>query len=258
MHISRSLVLCAAVAFVSVGCEVHDAERDRVVVHDQASVDVPQGAVVDGPGVVAIDVEPDPSQRVYVYDEGYPPGTYIYNDYYYYGGYRYPRDVFVNRFVQDNIRQHRYTNADDNRRQGQQIEQRQRTEFTKTRGVRQNVAGRPAAAPADQSPVRQPEAPRANIDHPENRPAANDDHRANVQQPENRIPAKEEAHPNVERPANATPGNEQRPANVERPGNAAPAKEERPANGERPENKAKPENEQRKPNTEEPKKEEAK
>ena len=31
MHISRSLVLCAAVAFVSAGCEVHDAERDRVV-----------------------------------------------------------------------------------------------------------------------------------------------------------------------------------------------------------------------------------
>jgi hypothetical protein len=107
------------------------------------------GPVFEAPGVEVIEVEPPPVERVYVYDPGYPPGCYFYNDYYWYGGYRYPHDVFINRYVRVNVRENRFSNVEENRRQGQQIEARHRAEFAENHGVRQaNRAAKPAARPA--------------------------------------------------------------------------------------------------------------
>jgi len=292
MRSRPSLLLCAAAAFVSAGCEVHEHGyvSGPAALQGEVAVDEPQGEVIEGPGVAAIDVEPDPTQRVYVYDEGFPPGVYLYDNYYYYGGYRYPHDLFINQYVQRNVQQHRYVNVEDNRRQGQKLEQGQRAEFAKTHGVRQKPAARTEAKPAQprvQTPVRQPEAARPEVQRPENRTPANEERRPAVQQPE-----KAAAEPRVERPENRTPANEQRrpavqqpekPAaepRVERPANPAPANEERrdvqrpatpenkqaPANEERrdvqrpatPENKQAPAREPSKPNPEEQKRDEGK
>ncbi|HWE02454.1 MAG TPA: hypothetical protein VG326_08580 [Tepidisphaeraceae bacterium] len=243
MRICHTLALCVAAAFVSAGCEVH--EHDHVGVSGQVAVDGAGGAVIDAPGVSAIDVEPDPAQRVYIYDEGYPPGTYTYDGYYYYGGYRYPRDVFVNRYVQENIRQHRYVNTEENRRQGQQIEQTHRADYAKNRGVRQNRAAAPAARPQEPAHA-QPKAPAPNAERPENRAPANE------QRPE---PVQPRA--NSERPENNAPANAERRAPGQQPENRANGNDEHHANGAAP-NKSSAPKEAPKPNAEEPRKEEAK
>ena len=84
-----------------------------------------------------------------MYDPGYPPGCYFYNDYYWYGGYRYPRDVFINRYVVVNIRERRYIDVEQNRRFGQQMEVRQRNDFARNHGMRPGGRPvRPGARPA--------------------------------------------------------------------------------------------------------------
>jgi hypothetical protein len=113
-------------AFLSVGCMVYrdrpvdGSTGDPPVVEDPAPV--AEGPVTEGPGVEVIDAEPPPPERVYVYDPGYPPGVYFYNNYYWYGGYRYERDVFINRVVNVNIRENRYVNVTENRRVAQRIQ----------------------------------------------------------------------------------------------------------------------------------------
>jgi hypothetical protein len=106
------------------------------------------GPGFEAPGVEVIDVEPAPEERVYVYDPGYPPGCYFYNGFYWYGGYRYPHDVFINRYVTVNVRERRFINVEENRRQGVQIEARHRTEFAQNHGVPQGRVARPGARPA--------------------------------------------------------------------------------------------------------------
>ncbi len=118
------------------GCVVqerHYVVERRPVVQETVAVDTP-APVIDGPGVVVVEQEPPPVQRVYIYDEGYPPGCYVYGGFVYYGGYRYERDVFVNRYVTVNIREHRYVNVAENRRVGHDFEVRHREEFARTGG----------------------------------------------------------------------------------------------------------------------------
>jgi hypothetical protein len=112
------------------------------------AVVVADGPVVQDPSVVLIDVEPAPDLRVYYYDPGYPPGCYFYGGYYYYGGYRYPHDVFINRYVNVNIRDHRFIDRRDNMERGRAIEAQHRTDFARTGG---HPGGGPGhAAPAEQ------------------------------------------------------------------------------------------------------------
>src|SRR6185312_14027597 len=87
-----------ALSVLSVGCVIRETPRETVVREE----------VVVGDPVV---VEPAPVERVYVYERGYPPGTYVYGGYYYYGGRRYERDVFVTKVVNVNIRENRYVNV---------------------------------------------------------------------------------------------------------------------------------------------------
>ena len=179
---------------ITAGCESHRVHREVVV-------DEPRETVVDGPGVEVVSVEPDPVERVYVYDEGYPPGTYVYNNYYYYQGRRYPRDVFITRYVRENVRQHRYVNVEDNRRQGQRLEQTYRSDYSRNH---QQPAGRSVARP-EQAPVRQYEAPRPTVQHPESRVPTNEEHRTVVRPPDNRSSVTEERRENrsgVERSEN--------------------------------------------------------
>jgi|HubBroStandDraft_2_1064218.scaffolds.fasta_scaffold107743_2 hypothetical protein len=117
---------------------------------------VVEGPVIDGG--VAIDVEPAIDQRVYVYDAGFPPGTYLYGGYYWYGGYRYPQDVFINGYVATNIRGGLYVNVAENRRVGAFKEQQHRAEFARTGGKRAPVAAH-AAARAPQQARPAPRAP---------------------------------------------------------------------------------------------------
>lgn len=137
-------VVCASAAILTTGCTVHTysrpvvVERRPVVVEERhvVTADVavePETPVIEAaPGdVLRIDVEPAPAERVYVYDEGYPPGCYLYGGFIYYGGYRYHREVFVERYVRVNIREHRYVNVVENRRAGHVIEERHRTEYVK-------------------------------------------------------------------------------------------------------------------------------
>lgn len=93
------------------------------------AVVVSTGPVFADPTVVAIDVEPDPAARVYVYDPGFPPGCYFYGGFYYYGGYRYPHDMFVHRYVEVNIRDHRFADPRENREKSSAIEAQHRREF---------------------------------------------------------------------------------------------------------------------------------
>jgi hypothetical protein len=123
----------------------------------EAAPVVVEGPVVDGG--VAIDVEPALDQRVYVYDAGFPPGVYLYGDYYWYGGYRYPQAAFVNGYVAVNLRGGRFTDVAANRRAGVTIEAQHRAAFASTGGRRAPVAAH-AQARAPQQAAR-PAAPRA-------------------------------------------------------------------------------------------------
>ena len=96
-------------------------------------------------GGEVIDVEPALDERVYVYDAGFPPGTYLYGGYYWYGGYRYPHDVFLNGYVATNLRGGLYVNVAENRRVGAIREQQHRAEFARTGGKRAPVAARATA-----------------------------------------------------------------------------------------------------------------
>lgn len=132
-HLNKIALLCIVGLFTS-GCIVYEQPQPAPVVEQP---------VVTGPGVVLIEVEPAPADRVYVYDPGFPPGVYFYNDYYWYNGYRYPHDVFINQYVTVNVREHRFVDVAANRRAGQQIEAQHRQEFAANHGVRRGHA--PAA-----------------------------------------------------------------------------------------------------------------
>jgi hypothetical protein len=132
------------------GCVVYERPRPVAVVEQPAPV--VEETVVTGSGVEVIEVEPAPEERVYVYDPGYPPGVYFYNGFYWYGGYRYEHDVFVNRYVVVNIREHRYVNVEENRRSGVQIEQEHRRAFAVNHG-------RPAAGRREAEVHAAPRAP---------------------------------------------------------------------------------------------------
>jgi hypothetical protein len=106
-----------------------------------APVVVVDGPVIVDPSVVVIDVEPDPTYRVYVYDPGFPPGAYFYGGFYYYGGYRYPHDVFINRYVVVNVREHRFADAHENRERSMVIEAQHRRDYQA-----HNAHGHPADA----------------------------------------------------------------------------------------------------------------
>jgi hypothetical protein len=140
MRFAKRSLIVAAAGLLAAGCIVVPTYEPS------PAPPPPQGAVVDGPvieapGVELIDVEPPPDERVYVYDPGFPPGVYFYNNYYWYGGYRYPHDVFINRYVTRNIHENRYINTEENRQMGQRIESQHREEFARTRGIH---AARPA------------------------------------------------------------------------------------------------------------------
>jgi hypothetical protein len=142
MRTIHQLIVCVLAAVFSAGCVVREY-RPAVAVEADAEDPAP---VVEGPGVEVVEVEPPPVERVYVYDEGYPPGTYLYGGYYYYGGRRYEHDVFVNRIVERNIRERRYMDVHANRERGQRIEQQHRERFARTGGrrtaeVHNNTAG---------------------------------------------------------------------------------------------------------------------
>lgn len=132
MHSTNKSIVLAVAGVLTAGCVVRSYEpyprpREAVVV---------SGPVVDGPGVEVIEVEPPPAERVYIYDPGYPPGVYFCDGFYWYGGYRYEREVFVNRIVVVNVRERRYVNVEENRRYGARIEVRQRQEFAARHNAR--------------------------------------------------------------------------------------------------------------------------
>jgi hypothetical protein len=131
MTSNNRFVAAAMAGLVLSGCIVEE-HHHRVAPVAEVTV---AGPVFEAPGVEVVSVEPAPPDRVYIYDPGFPPGVYFYNDYYWYNGYRYPRDVFVQRYVNVNVREHRYIDRESNRRMGAPMEVRQREEFTRTRGV---------------------------------------------------------------------------------------------------------------------------
>ncbi len=107
-----SSVVCLGLLLSGVGCTVQFPASQASV---QPAAD--SGPEVQAPGVVVFNDAPPVAERVYVYDPGYPPGTYFYNGGYVYNGYYYPHDVYVNRVVAMNVRQNRYTNVTQNRYQ---------------------------------------------------------------------------------------------------------------------------------------------
>lgn len=133
MRLTKLAIVFSFAVALCAGCTVYTRPEPVVVESDPPSY----GPVVEGPGVEIIEVEPAPVERVYVYDPGYPPGTYFYHGYYYYGGYRYERDVFVHRYVEVNVREHRYADADENRMSGRRFEEAHRAEYARTGGVRE-------------------------------------------------------------------------------------------------------------------------
>jgi hypothetical protein len=134
MRIALLSAACLGVGVLSAGCTIY---REPAPAYQPAyDQPVDEGPVVEGPGVVIIETEPPPAERVYVYDPGYPPGVYFYNNYYWYGGYRYDRDVFRDRYVERNIREHRYVDANENRAEGHRFEEQHRQEYARTGGVR--------------------------------------------------------------------------------------------------------------------------
>jgi hypothetical protein len=138
MRKAPAFTVCLVGTMLSAGCTVYTQPAPPPPAGYET---VSDGPVVEGPGVVVIDVEPAPVERVYIYDPGYPPGTYYYNGYYYYGGYRYERDVFVHRYVEENVREHRYADARENRDAGRRIEETHRSEYARTGGTRSPRAG---------------------------------------------------------------------------------------------------------------------
>jgi hypothetical protein len=248
MRTAIASIICASAGLFYVGCTA-EVRGPEPVAEVGVGVDVDTGGpVFNDAGVVAIDVEPDPAQRVYVYDPGFPPGVYLYDNFYYYGGYRYPHDAFVNRYVQENIRQNRYTNVEDNRRQGQQIEQRQRTEFAKTGGKR-TLANRTPANRTDvnrtdinnktdinRTDVNRTERPANGVttDHPD-RTNIKPEERPAVNQPkaEDRPGATHEEHPAIKPDERTAEPREQHPAAAPKQDHATPEPRQTPA-GERP------------------------
>jgi len=107
-----SSVVCLGLLLSGVGCTVQFPASQASV---QPAAD--SGPEVQAPGVVVFNDAPPVAERVYVYDPGYPPGTYFYNGGYVYNGYYYPHDVYVNRVVAMNVRENRYTNVTQNRYQ---------------------------------------------------------------------------------------------------------------------------------------------
>jgi hypothetical protein len=176
----RSVLVSAAVASAALlvaGCEV-EVRHPHPEVSVQADVGGGGGPVFQDPGVTVVTDEPPPDQRNYVYDEGYPPGCYLYGGFYYYDGYRYPHDEFVNRYVNVNIQQHRYVNVTENRQQGATIVERQKAEYQKTGGHRTAAPARDVKKPAD---------------HPDNRVAPKTEDRAKPEErntPERTTPAR--------------------------------------------------------------------
>ena len=136
MGFEKPFITLAVAGLLSAGCIVVPTREYGPPPPPQPAAYV-EGPAIAAPGVVLIDVEPPPEQRVYVYDPGFPPGVYFYNNYYWYGGYRYPHDVFINRVVTVNIHENRYVRVDENRRMGAPMEARQREDFARTRGVHQ-------------------------------------------------------------------------------------------------------------------------
>jgi hypothetical protein len=134
MRIALASVVCPVAAFLCVGCTL---EYRRPIV----SVDTPPPVVVEETPVgELVTVEPAPVERQYVYLVGYPPGCYLSNNYYWYGGRRYERDVFINRVVNVNIRERRYVNVTENRRVSQQIETTRRTTNENNAGAKKPTA----------------------------------------------------------------------------------------------------------------------
>ena len=101
-NLALSCVVCGSLALLSAGCIIREGPPPRQV--------------------VVVEEEPPPAERVYIYEEGYPPGAYRYGDYYYYEGRRYERDVFITRVVNVNIRERRYINVEENRRISREVE----------------------------------------------------------------------------------------------------------------------------------------
>ena len=104
--IGLTCVACGALSLLSVGCVIHESPPPRHVIVERE----------------VVEVEPPPAERIYIYEVGYPPGTYRCGDYYYCGGHRYEHDVFVTRVVNVNIHEHRYVNVEENRRTAHEIE----------------------------------------------------------------------------------------------------------------------------------------
>jgi len=121
---------CGTTLFLS-GCEVVVRGPHAEVVAPSVEV---QGPLIVGEGVVAVDVEPPPDECVYQFELGFPPGCFFWHDHYYFGGYCYTRDVFLNRVVHENILHHRYVNVEENRRAAASFQTRDRERFTKTGG----------------------------------------------------------------------------------------------------------------------------
>jgi hypothetical protein len=149
-------VICGSLTVIGAGCTVNFAPVP--VSSDPAPevVDAGSGPVVEGPGVEVVTVEPDPALREYVYDPGYPPGAYFYDGYYWYGGYRYPHDVFINQYVAVNVREHRFADAAENRQRAMVAERDNRREFAQNHGVRNSnphpTVGNPRPKPNLQPP----------------------------------------------------------------------------------------------------------
>jgi hypothetical protein len=143
MRIKVISVACGLMTVLSVGCEVRYREPVAEVSVETPAPEVEVGGpVIEGPGVEVITVEPDPVERVYVYEPGYPPGTYFYGGFYWYDGYRYSHDVFIHRYVDVNIRERRFIDVEANRRRGVVIERSHRDEFARGHGRRVAPEGR--------------------------------------------------------------------------------------------------------------------
>ncbi|MBI3820328.1 MAG: hypothetical protein HY286_16680 [Planctomycetes bacterium] len=152
----RNTLLSAICTFATLplaACGTIIVERPsepRTVVVAQPVYEVP---VFTGPGVEIIEIEPAPVERVYIYERGFPPGCYLYNNYYWYNGYRYEHDVFIERHVTVNIRENRYVNVQENKSKIVQIRKEHEDTFAKT-GGRHTVQG-------VKSDSKQPVEPRA-------------------------------------------------------------------------------------------------
>jgi hypothetical protein len=151
----KSLVV-ASTSVLMTGCIVYTRPVPAPVV-TEASAD---------PGVEVVEVEPAPDERIYVYDPGFPPGCYMVGGYYWYNGSRYDHDVFVNRYVVVNIREGRYTNADENRRAGARIEVQHREAYAKAQTQRGNAERLQAARSENARPEAQAANARPSLANP--------------------------------------------------------------------------------------------